>query len=141
MTNERRERWGEGPWLDEPDYVEWRLLGLPCLIVRHPEIGTLCGYVAVPPGHPLHGSTMGSVELDDLAVHGGITYAGPCNGHVCHVPFEGEPEDVLWLGFDAGHGGDYMPACAQVGGIYRTLSYMIEQTNQLAQQLSRMSHG
>ena len=48
--------WSPGPWKDEPDRIEWRdeATGLPCLIVRN-NGGALCGYVAVNPGHPLHG--------------------------------------------------------------------------------------
>jgi hypothetical protein len=51
-----REQWGEGPWQSEPDLVEWRdaATGYPCLIVRG-SMGALCGYVGLPPGHPLHG--------------------------------------------------------------------------------------
>lgn len=49
--------WGEGPWQDEPDKVQWQdeETGYPCLIVRNPHMGFLCGYVGVPPGHPAHG--------------------------------------------------------------------------------------
>ncbi len=50
----QKTKWGEGPWQAEPDKVEWRHLGLPCLIVRNGS-GALCGYVGVPPTHPLHG--------------------------------------------------------------------------------------
>ena len=47
--------WYDGPWMTEPDRIEWRNEhGQPCLIVRN-QSGALCGYVAVSPGHPLHG--------------------------------------------------------------------------------------
>lgn len=106
-----REDWGKGPWLNEPDRVEWRmpeLPGLVCLAARGPS-GSWCGYVAVPPGHPLHGKGYEDVSC---SVHGGLTFADRCQpgGLICHVPAPGEPDDVWWLGFDCAHGGDYSPA-------------------------------
>ena len=50
----------------------------------------LCGYVALPKGHPLYGK-----HYDDLAIecHGGLTYS--------------KFEDNDWvIGFDCAHGGD-----------------------------------
>lgn len=53
-----KSKWHPGPWLDEPDKVEWRhASGLPLLIVRASHTGALCGYVGVPEGHPLYGVT------------------------------------------------------------------------------------
>jgi hypothetical protein len=98
------ELFGDGPWVDEPDRVEWRSHGLPCLIVRNKSNGALCGYVAVPPGHALYG--LRDLPLD---VHGGITYADACNEHICHVPREGEPAHVWWFGFDCAHAEDLVP--------------------------------
>lgn len=73
--------------------------GFACLI-RRTNIGIWCGYVAVPPGHPWHGKHYDAVDAD---VHGGLTYAEPCSGEICHVPQPGESDDVWWLGFDCGH--------------------------------------
>jgi hypothetical protein len=102
--------WVDGPWMHEPDRIEWRHEAAPslaCLIVRG-HLGALCGYVGLPPGHPWHGKDYGA---DDMSpdVHGGLTFAAPCDedGRICHVPQPGEPADVWWLGFDCGHGGDY----------------------------------
>lgn len=52
-----KSQWGDGPWQLEPDRKQWRdeATGLPCLIVRHPSMGQLCGYVGVYPGHPAYG--------------------------------------------------------------------------------------
>ena len=104
-----RAEWGEGPWQHEPDIVEWRRAGsgLPCLIVRA-GTGSLCGYVGLPPVHPDFAKPYGSVEVEDA--HGGLTFAGYCAGHICHVPREGETGIVWWLGFDSAHFGDYSPA-------------------------------
>lgn len=88
-----RERWGAGPWDAEPDKVQWvdEVTGLDCLIVRGP-LGSWCGYVGVPEGHPFFGidysrctQTPGCGESycnhtpEHIAsVHGGLTYADFC---------------------------------------------------------------
>lgn len=52
-----RAGWLPGPWLTEPDRVEWvdEATRLPCLVLRREGLGHLCGYVGVPPDHPAHG--------------------------------------------------------------------------------------
>lgn len=47
--------WGKGPWLNEPDKLQFSKCGYPCLVLRNSSLGSLCGYVAVPPGHPAYG--------------------------------------------------------------------------------------
>jgi hypothetical protein len=166
MTNQERiidkSQWGDGPWLTEPDRLEWEHAGLPCLAVRGPEFsGHWCGYVAVPPGHPLHGK---HYDTPDVNVHGGLTYADKCDGAVCHVPKPGEPDDVWWFGFDCAHGGDLSPAMharyLHVGypfpsepydhakavaaadwtiDVYRTLDYVQAEANRLADQLAALA--
>jgi hypothetical protein len=93
---------------DEPDRVEWYYRGVPCLLRRGP-MGNWCGYAAVvDASHPWR--DRGRAE-DQADVHGGITYAEPCNHDigVCHVPKPGESDHVFWLGFDCGHAWDFMP--------------------------------
>jgi hypothetical protein len=107
-TSAPRSIWAPGPWDDEADKYEWRHLGFPCLIVRG-SMGALCGYVGVAPGHPWHGKTCSDDALDQVACHGGPTYADQCNGDICHTPREGEPRDVWWIGFDCGHYMDVSP--------------------------------
>src|SRR5688572_19554792 len=50
------------PWESEPDAIDWvdEATGLACA-VRRGGVGALCGYVGVPPGHPLFG-----LSYDDL---------------------------------------------------------------------------
>lgn len=123
----KRDGWEAGPWDDEADRVEWvdEATGYPCLIIRHQEDGNLCGYTAVPPGHPLHGVSYDGADNVPYGDYPGINYARACvtmedipapYGHlytpdmlVCHVPAPGEPDDVWWFGFDCGHGHDVQP--------------------------------
>lgn len=68
--------WTRGAWDNEPDKIQWQdeATGLPCLIVRGPT-GSLCGYVGVAPGHPLHGTDYDATDFD---VHGGLSFAHGC---------------------------------------------------------------
>jgi hypothetical protein len=147
MRDIPKSEWGPGPWQAEPDRVEWKHAGLPCLIVRGPA-GALCGYVAVPPGHKAHGVTYQRLEVE---VHGGLTYDGPCQegGKICHKPAPGEPDDVFWFGFDCSHCWDISPlrdardrlrgwAPLRFDGReqYRDLEYVRAQTERLAEQLA-----
>lgn len=149
------------PWETEEDRYEWRdeRTGLPCLIVRNPE-GALCGYVAVPPGHPWHGvaysdcmSTPRCAEpwcehlpQERLRVHGGLTYSGRCEGYICHVPAPGAPDDVWWFGFDCAHAGDLVPRLSEIYPgerwhcEYRDVTYVRAEVALLAEQLAEISH-
>lgn len=92
-----------GPWHDEPDHEEFRSPDdVPCILHRGP-LGAWCGYVAVAPGHPWHGKEYDSVAAE---AHGGLTYADSCQGDICHVPKDGESDDVWWVGFDCNHSSD-----------------------------------
>lgn len=158
--------WGKGPWDDEPDKAHWvdEATGLDCLAVRNLGGGFWCGYVGVPQGHPAYGKSYD--DLGDVAVHGGLTYAAPCRGNVCHVPEPGRPDTVWWLGFDCAHSGDFSPHSNSYVGdpilgqfykepydhlvsgklgqvdwsheVYRTFEYVQEQCKALAAQLKEM---
>lgn len=130
-----RSKWSSGPWDNEPDRVDFEHAGLPCLLLRNP-FGAWCGYAAVPPGHPLHGTDADDAELD---VHGGVTYADRCQSPICHVPKPGEPDDVWWFGFDCAHFRDLVPGMPlgllPPHGIYRDVNYARTETESLAAQL------
>lgn len=151
--------WGDGPWQDEPDKVQWKdeATGLPCLAKRHEFYGNWCGYVGVSEGHP-HFLAEDTCELD-LEVHGGITYGATCQEgpeatSICHVPGPGEPDHVFWLGFDCGHAWDMQPGliasygerfardgnpiwlAVREGVEYRTLEYVRAECARLAAQLA-----
>ena len=130
-----RAGWPPGPWDNEPDKVQWTdaATGLPCLIVRN-DTGGLCGYVGVAEEHPYFGVDKNDL---DLGVHGGLTYSGLCQGHICHVPAPGASDRVWWLGFDCAHWSDTVPGMIQYGmrGTYRDLKYVKDECHDLAAQL------
>lgn len=106
--------WPEGPWSAECDKRQWpdAATGYPCLAVRHPERGFWCGYVGVPPEHPLYGADRDCVPLH---AHGGVNFAGFCDPNaeettgICHVPGPQEEPHVYWFGFDCYRGRDLAP--------------------------------
>lgn len=157
--NERK-GWAAGPWDDEPDVVLWVHCGLQCAAMRGIYTGALCGYVAVPPGHALHG--VGYRAIDGLVVHGQLTSAGRFEPSVGGRKGSVVPEEVLaslpavdwwWIGFDAAHTFDFCPrldALSKEDGMphpgdwgvgdptdYKTLDYVIAETNGLAEQIAR----
>lgn len=134
--------YGPGPWSTEPNRIEFESHGFPCLIRRNP-LGALCGYVAVPRGHPCHGQSYNKLPRN-LEAHGGITYAEACNGEICHVPKPGEPDDVWWIGFDCAHAWDLVPWIeSQTPGLcrnseYRDIHYVRRECEELAAQLEQL---
>lgn len=158
-----RSGWPAGPWDDEPDKLSWTdpATDLPCLITRgNPMTGSLCGYVAVEPGHPLHGKDYSEADVE---AHGGLTFAAACNDDdpvesaVCHVPEPGKPADVWWFGFDCAHAWDVQPGMIGAyhkmgiapppellgnglfgGGSYKTVEYVKAECESLAQQLHEL---
>lgn len=151
--DEKLQQFGDGPWLDEPDRERFEHAGLPCLLRRSEHMGNWCGYVAVPPGHPLHGMEMNAEAVQDLSAHGGITYASECfgdeNDGICHVPKPGEPDNVWWFGFDCAHCFDLIPFSVKMTTQwelpklarmyrqeeYRDVDYVRAETKNLADQL------
>lgn len=154
-----KSEWGPGPWVDEPDKMQWEHAnGYPCLVVRN-RFGSLCGYVGVPATHPLHGKHYDDPK--DINVHGGLTFAGGCmedapeDKGICHKVEYPTEEGVWWFGFDTGHAFDLSPglnatvlACpgdhegykkhviAQQE--YRDLAYVRHHVNKLARQLKKL---
>lgn len=150
--------WGPGPWQDEPDKIQWldEATGLPCLANRNDRIGHWCGYVGVPPGHPLYEVSY-HIHETDFEVHGCLTFSGHCDGHICHEVEPGEEDSIWWLGFDCGHAGDRSPggldhldpglqffvalagdSADEYGGTYKTLEYVKAECRKLATQLAAM---
>jgi len=112
--------WGDGPWQDEPDKKQWvdQETHLPCLIVRSRVTGSLCGYVGVPASHPWYGKSYNDIHQEyEVTVHGGLTFAGTCDGEprgVCHIVEDGEDDNVWWVGFDCAHAWDLTPSSVAI---------------------------
>lgn len=164
--------WGPGPWQEEPDKIQGvdEATGLPVLAVRNHH-GNWCGYAGVAEGHPAFGLDHDKVDHlvppdEDgdrwIKVHGGLTYSDFCQEGehaeeigICHIPQEGQPERVWWVGFDCHHAGDLAPgmeartralfgeiaelAPAFLGAwrdVYRPLPYVLGELECLAAQLA-----
>jgi len=144
-----------------PEIGYFVLGDFPCSIWRHPKLGTLQGYLGVPPSHPWYGKDQG--DLIQLDVHGGITLA-------CHekssrqmspeyraavmsdvrplpefkwvsIPNKNDEswphdtgQDVWWVGFDCGHLYDYVPSNPRPGTVFRDKSYVRSELEGLARQ-------
>lgn len=142
-----KSNWPQGPWTKEVDKRQWPDIttALPCLIVRNRSAGHLCGYVGVPPGHPLHGK---HYEEPDVDVHGGLTFAGSCRPNseehgICHIPGPGEPDAVWWFGFDCGHYDDVSPGSLRISsafgyGTYKDRAFVQSECAHLARQLAAL---
>lgn len=153
-TTMDKSSWGEGPWMYEPDKIQWQdeETELPCLIHRSLATGALCGYVGITEDHPLYKCD----DWPDIDVHGGCSYIDLCQSDhapdgstgICHLVEPGELDQVFWIGFDCGHSGDIMPAMTQFSGmggilsqlmchssIYRDLDFVRAECKSLAKQL------
>jgi hypothetical protein len=142
LTNEQRVAlWGDGPWIQERDFLGFRTrVGYQGEIFRNPQLGTLCGYVFVPEGHPAYG--LGENGLEDIEIHGGVTYSS----------FAGDVKRLWRIGFDCGHVRDYIPGISNTtqkkffgnhygalgASVYRDWDYVVKEVESLARQLMKM---
>lgn len=143
--------WGNGPWLNEPDKVQWvdEDTGLACMAKRHPRYGHWCGYVGLPPEHPAHGKHYDDPFLENIFIHGGITYSefyaddDEITGICRFLPEPNDPDPLWWFGFDCAHLGDLSPGVPDMGlnrfqePVYRDLEFVRRSCSKLAQQLLR----
>lgn len=118
-----KSKWGDGEWQSESDFCYRSRLGFGEVIIRHPEMGHLLGYIGVEKGHPLYGKHYDELyDYDfndfDLSIHGGWTYSSApvkkWNGEGCYPRNPnypaGEPNNYWWFGFDCAHYQDLVPA-------------------------------
>ena len=145
----------------EPDHYEGCAYGLPFVCIRN-DMKAWCGYVGVPFDHPAagkepfyvgpHPATLADLNnpenfrsIEDLQVHGGITWDAP------YLPDKSR-RDRYWLGFDCVHAWDRSPldAFKELAGEeyylhssrkYRPLTYVIRECFRLAEQLSDLTSG
>ena len=104
---------------------------LECFITRQ-QAGHLCGYVILPPEHPLHGKDYTDPIFNTIDVHGGLTYGG---NH--------QPIGKFALGFDCAHAGDLSPFLQlqklnPFVDVYRNITYVKEECRKLARQLQNI---
>lgn len=119
----------EKEWENEPSEQYGVESGFAVYALRHKHLGHWCGYVSLPPTHPLHGKGYNDIDVD---VHGGLTYAE-------------EGKNGAWdFGFDCAHSGDLCPlsrreiASMGDGSTYRNLEYVKGQITSLAEQLYKL---
>jgi hypothetical protein len=77
---------------------EWTAFGLHCAVTLTAPGCHRCGYVRVPPSHPLHGVEFGyDNAVGELSAHGGVNFSEiePCTEH--------EDGQGWWFGFDCSH--------------------------------------
>ncbi len=118
-----------GPWSIEADKIALtdQMSGYGCIIRRSLERQHLCGYVSVPPGHPLFGRQHGTLTGILIGVHGGIDYSNACEEHepenrsICHVVATpgfhqevqrneaADRDDAWWFGFSCDQRDDLVP--------------------------------
>ena len=128
---------------NEPDIVKGYHCGIAYRIMRHPEMGHLCGYIKLPQGHPwLKGALkkrwgkkrfskkyeqrhvgydFGPIQ--NLSVHGGVTFFGRISRGRGH-----------WVGFDCAHYDDFVPSMG-FKGTYRDIEYVLAELRGLVSQM------
>jgi len=136
--------WGDGPWQDEPDLLQWCSTVPPhyeCQIARSVVTGVLCGYVAIPAGHPAHGMGWGRGGLD-VDVHGDLTFAEQGVNGVWVIGFVSPALEArmgnriardAWLAAME----EAAPECFRT--TYKTIAYVRAVVESLAQQLAEMA--
>ncbi|HUT57227.1 MAG TPA: hypothetical protein VNA25_05065 [Phycisphaerae bacterium] len=136
-----RTGWGAGPWDEEGDFEVFDTQAGYLGVVDRNSLGSLCGYIAVPNGHPWHGVDYDNIHAeggDYVEVHGGLTYSRKNSGEI------GTPDTPRswWVGFDCAHLGDLVPAMIRLRDVvsvammetYRDFKYVKEEIESLAQQ-------
>lgn len=138
--------WPDGPWMTEPDRVQWQHSGYACLLVRRARYGYWCGYVGVDGGHPFYGKDWSDVDAKIERVHRGLSYSARCEDPICHTPEPGMPADVWWFGFDCGSIFDLFPGTFANEQLpftvtYRAQTYAKHETEKLARQLRAIAES
>lgn len=100
---------------------DWTTNAGPRAVVVMTNQGHHCGYVGVPPGHPLHdvGYDAPCPSLDGQSpeaafdVHGGLTYSDGSDD------YPASSDGLWWFGYDCAHFGD-RPSDERVQKLQRT---------------------
>lgn len=136
---------------DKHSGIEWRdqRHGYP-IVVRAICVGHRCGYVGLPPDHPLYGIPYWP-DTDhpaydimlDIDTHAGLTFADKTSEDEDAYPDTG---NYWWFGFDCAHPGDApdpeileefnsTPPFDRGNGTIKGLDYVVLACNSLADQL------
>lgn len=121
------------PWMQEPGYARFTLNDFECAIIRHQELGHLCGYVGLFRHHAMF--EMPSEDFHAVSVHGGITYASHFivnreTGTIRNSP------GIWWIGFDCAHSDDYLPySLSPSSGEYRSFGFVFRELQALTARL------
>lgn len=100
--------WPSGPWHDEPDGRLWEdpATLLPCIVVRHPDGGFLCGYVGIAPAHRWYPAARTGYRMEPSPLDREIVSLGSPK----RLGGEATPEGYRWVGFGCGEARDFKPA-------------------------------
>jgi hypothetical protein len=165
--SEAKQKYSEpGPWDDEPDELDFtdERTGYACRILRN-HSGALCGYVQVPPDHPLHGVAYNAsidaslMPLMESVMEGTVGKRSPIQvllmsfgerspgdlfdvhgGITFSGDMRGAAEGSFWYGFDCSHCDDASPKYLDHGlrGTYRDLAYVKAECASLAKQIKQV---
>ena len=97
-------------------------------LLRGIETGWGCGYVIIPPGHPMHG-----VHYNDIPVscHGGLTFSDSAS-ELDWPEITEEDADGWVVGFDTAHIGDTLTKWTDEASVIREAEKLREQLMELA---------
>ena len=72
LNFDSKESWGDGEWVNEPDFKYFEYKGYHCCVVRNLDGGNLNGYVFIKVGTKFDHDDYMEMPLD---VHGGLTFS------------------------------------------------------------------
>lgn len=100
--------------------------GLAAVIVHYEcmDYCYYCGYVGIPTSHPYAKLKLYEQKIDELNVHGGITYME------MDSKYPTPSQNTVWLGFDTAHFDDHY--------MIKDLAFCIYECERLAEQLARI---
>jgi hypothetical protein len=136
-----RALWADGPWDEEPDLIRWKHepTGYELMMWRN-HMGAWCGYVGLPPEHPLHGLHYGTPEfLERLESHHGLTFSDTFEEVKDRLELPDELRKLWWLGFDCAHFGDVMPAMEAFTDAWRVTSPGLQKLEAMKKRLEEAS--
>jgi hypothetical protein len=109
---------------EKPSTLEakWEKYGLKCAVILVQQ-SHRCGYVGVLKTHIIYGIPYDNINV---SVHGGLTFGAPGKDNDFL-----DGKDTYWVGFDCAHYNDTLNNWS--------LQKTIEETNDLAQQLSEIN--